>query len=116
MARSQRRRVDMTDRGGPPEELGATIARFLREHGHQARVSQAAVLDDWIRVAGPQIARITEARSISADGTLLIAVSTNAWMSELTMHEPEFLARLNEGSERPRVRRIRWQLASKLTP
>ena len=97
-------------RGGPPEDVGAAITRFLREHGHAERVAQAAVLDDWIRVAGPQIARITEARTISADGTLIIAVATNAWMAELTMHETEFLARLNEGSERPRVRRIRWQL------
>jgi predicted nucleic acid-binding Zn ribbon protein len=97
-------------RGGPPEEVGAAIARFLREHGHAERVTQAAVLDDWIRVAGPQIARITEARSISADGTLVIAVATNGWMAELSLHEPEFIARLNEGFERPRVRRIRWQL------
>jgi predicted nucleic acid-binding Zn ribbon protein len=97
-------------RGGPPEDVGATIMRFLRNHGHAERVAQAAVLDDWIRVAGPQIARITEARTITGDGTLLVAVTTNAWMSELAMHETELLARLNEGCERPRVRRIRWQL------
>jgi predicted nucleic acid-binding Zn ribbon protein len=97
-------------RGGPPEDVGAAIARFLREHGHSARVEQAAVLDDWARIAGPQIARITEARNITGDGTLVVAVKTNAWMSELAMHEIEFLARLNEGSATPRVRRIRWQL------
>jgi predicted nucleic acid-binding Zn ribbon protein len=97
-------------RGGPPEDVGATIARFLRDHGHAERVAQAAVLDDWLRVAGPQIARITQARSIGPDGTLVIAVKTNAWMSELAMHEAEFLARLNEGQDRPRVRRIRWQI------
>lgn len=102
----------MTKRGGPPEDVGATIARYLREHGHAERVAQAVVLDDWVRIAGPQIARITDARSITADGTLLVAVATNGWMAELAMHEPEFLARLNEGFERPRVRRIRWQLGT----
>lgn len=102
----------MTKRGGPPEDVGATIARYLQEHGHAERVAQAVVLDDWVRVAGPQIARIAEARTITADGTLVVAVTTNGWMAELTMHEPEFLARLNEGFERPRVRRIRWQLAT----
>jgi predicted nucleic acid-binding Zn ribbon protein len=94
----------------PAELVGAAIARFLKDNGHADRVAQATVLDDWVRVAGPQIARITEALTISADGTLVVAVATNGWMSELTMHEPEFLARLNEGSVRPRVRRIRWQL------
>jgi predicted nucleic acid-binding Zn ribbon protein len=97
-------------RGGPPEQLRAILERLLRDRGHAARVAQANVLDDWPRVAGAQIARVTEARSISADGTLLVAVTTNAWMSELSMHERVFLARLNEGSDRPRVRRIRWQL------
>jgi predicted nucleic acid-binding Zn ribbon protein len=112
MAHLRRCGDDMTERGGPPEELGAAITRFLRDKGYEGRVAQAAVLEDWIRVAGPQIARMTEARSISADGTLLVAVATNAWMSELAMHEPEFLARLNEGFDPPRVRRIRWQLRS----
>jgi predicted nucleic acid-binding Zn ribbon protein len=97
-------------RGGPPEELRAILERFLRDRGHASRVAQASVLDDWPRVAGAQIARVTEARSISADGTLVVAAATTAWMSELSMHERVFLARLNEGSERPRVRRIRWQL------
>lgn len=98
------------DRGGPPEALGEAIVRFLREHGHADRVSRAAVLDDWRGVVGPQIARMTEALSIGPDGTLVVGVSTNSWMSELSMHEPEFLARLNEGFESPRVRRIRWQI------
>ena len=99
-----------TPRGGPAEDIGATIARFLRDHGHAARVAQAVVLDDWLRVAGPEISRITEARTITGDGTLVVGVTTNAWMSELAMHEGEFLARLNEGFSPPRVRRIRWQI------
>lgn len=97
-------------RGGPTELIGEAVARFLKQHGHSSRVQQATVLEEWPRVVGPQIARATEARSISADGVLVVGVSTNSWMSELAMHEREFLARLNEGFERPRVRRIRWQL------
>lgn len=98
------------DRGGPTEAVGALIARFLRAHGHDKRVAQASVLDDWPRVAGRQISRVAEAVSISPDGTLVVAVSTSAWMSELALHELEFLERLNSDSGRPRVRRIRWQL------
>jgi predicted nucleic acid-binding Zn ribbon protein len=97
-------------RGGPPERIGSLIERFLRARGHEPRVAQAAVLDEWPRVAGPQIARVTEAVAITVDGTLVVAVSTNAWMTELSLHEPEFLDRLNGRSEPRRVRRIRWQL------
>lgn len=98
------------DRGGPAEPLGEAIARFLRQHGHSDRVARAAVLDDWRDVVGPQIARMTEALSIGADGTLVVGVTTNAWMAELSMHEPEFLERLNAGFSSPRVSRIRWQI------
>lgn len=100
----------MSERGGPAEGIGALIARFLQQHGHQERVDQAAILGEWATIAGPQIARVTEALSISPDGTLVIGVTTNAWMMELSMHEPELMAQLNAGHARPRVRRIRWQL------
>jgi predicted nucleic acid-binding Zn ribbon protein len=102
-------------RGGPTEPVGAAVARFLRSHGHAGRVEQASVLEEWARMVGPQIARATEALSISADGILIVGVSTNAWMAELAMHEREFLARLNEGSERQLVKRIRWQLKREST-
>lgn len=103
----------VTDRGGPPENIGAVVERFLDSHGHRARVALAAVVDDWPRIAGPQIARVTVARAVAADGTLIVGVATNAWMSELAMHEAEFVARLNEGFSPPRVRRIRWLLAAR---
>jgi predicted nucleic acid-binding Zn ribbon protein len=100
----------MKERGGPAEGIGALIARFLKEHGHQERVDQAAILGEWAAIAGPQIARVTEALSISPDGTLVVGVATNAWMMELGLHEPQLITQLNEGHARPRVKRIRWQL------
>jgi predicted nucleic acid-binding Zn ribbon protein len=92
------------------ERLGEAITRFLRRHGHAERVQQTAVLDDWSAAVGPQIARVAQARAVTADGILIVAVSTNAWMAELSLHEREFVARLNDGLDRPRVRRIRWHL------
>jgi predicted nucleic acid-binding Zn ribbon protein len=98
------------ERGGPAEGIGALIARFLQQHGHQERVEQAAILGEWAAIAGPQIARVTEALSISADGTLVVGVTTNAWMMELSLHEPQLIEQLNAGHARPRVKRIRWQM------
>ena len=111
MAHARRRDPVVTsERGGPAEAIGSLIQRYLKDHGHQTRIAQASVLDDWARVAGPQISRIAEAVSISADGTLVVAVTTSAWMSELALHEHEFLDRLNATADRPAVRRLRWQL------
>jgi predicted nucleic acid-binding Zn ribbon protein len=100
----------MKERGGPAEGIGALIARFLREHGHEARVAQAGILTEWAGIAGPQIARVTEALQILPDKTLVVGVRTHAWMTELSLHEPQLLAQLNAGHPAPRVARIRWQL------
>jgi predicted nucleic acid-binding Zn ribbon protein len=97
-------------RGGPAETIGAAIARFLAEHGHTERVKQMAVLAEWPAAAGPQIARVTEAVQFLPDRTLVVAVATHAWMTELSLHEPTLLAQLNAGFDPPRVARIRWQL------
>jgi predicted nucleic acid-binding Zn ribbon protein len=63
---------------------------------------------------GPQIAAVTQARSVGADGTLFVDVTTNAWMQELRLMEAELLGRLAsaEGAGPPIVR-IRWMLARK---
>jgi predicted nucleic acid-binding Zn ribbon protein len=41
---------------------------------------------------------------------LFVAVTTNAWMNELSLLEPELLRSLNTRSGRVPIRRIRWLL------
>jgi len=53
---------------------------------------------------------VTEPSSIAADGTMFVRVTTNAWMNELSLMEPELLRALNAKEGRPPVRRIRWLL------
>jgi len=53
---------------------------------------------------------VTDPRSVSANGTLFVAVTTNAWMTELSLLEPELLRSLNRRAERPPIKRIRWQI------
>ena len=59
---------------------------------------------------GPQIASVTEPRLITADGTLFVSVTTNAWMTELSLMEPELLRTINAQPGRLPIRKIRWQL------
>jgi predicted nucleic acid-binding Zn ribbon protein len=53
---------------------------------------------------------VTEPLSITSDGVLFVAVRTHAWMSELSLLEPELLASINGRPGRPAVKKIRWQL------
>ena len=93
-----------------PQPISAAISQFLEQSGLRDRVEQASVVPEWPRLVGPQISAVTEPLSVTADGVLFVAVRTHAWMSELSLLEPELLASLNRRPDRPPVKKIRWQL------
>jgi len=97
-------------RGKRPEPIARAISAFLEQAGLKERVEQASVVPEWPRLVGEQIAAVTEPKSVTSDGVLFVAVRTHAWMSELSLLEPELLASLNRREGRPPVRKIRWQL------
>ena len=101
----------MTERKRKPEAIGRIVATVLGEKGLAGRVEQAAIIPEWPKLVGPQIAAVTEPQSITATGTLFVHVTTNAWMNELSLLEPELLRSLNADAGRAPVRRIRWVLA-----
>jgi predicted nucleic acid-binding Zn ribbon protein len=94
-----------------PEALGNVVAKWLRSSGLSERVDQAAVIPEWPRLVGRQIAAVTTPKSITANGTLFVEVTTNAWMNELSLLEPELLKSINATAGRAPVVRIRWLLA-----
>jgi len=94
-----------------PEPIGQVLAEYLKAAGLSDRVEQAAVIPEWPRLVGPQIAAVTQPLVITSDGTLFVAVDTSPWMAELTLMEPTLLAALNsEGTSRAPVTKIRYRL------
>lgn len=93
-----------------PRQLGDVMSEVLKRAGVADRVAQAQVIPDWSKLVGPQIAKVTQPLSVTPQGTLFVAVTTNAWMTELSMMEPELLRRLNERTGRLQIKRIRWQI------
>jgi predicted nucleic acid-binding Zn ribbon protein len=93
-----------------PEPISSAISNFLEQSGLRERVQQASVVPEWPELVGAQISAVTEPLSVTADGVLFVAVRTHAWMSELSLLEPELLASINRRQDRPRVKKIRWQL------
>ena len=93
-----------------PQKLGDVVSGVLTQAGLSDRVAQAAVIPEWPALVGPQIARVTEPLSVTRQGTLFVAVTTNGWMTELSLMEPELLRRLNQHTGRLQIRKIRWQI------
>src|SRR5215831_8589620 len=100
----------MSDKKKRPEAVGNVVAKWLHASGLAERVDQAAVIPEWPRLVGPQIAAVTTPKSITSNGTLFVEVTTNAWMTELSLLEPELLKSINAAEGRASVRRIRWLL------
>jgi len=92
-----------------PERVDAVIATYLRTSGLAGRVAQAAVIRDWARLVGPQVAAVTEPLRISANGTLFVAVASNPWMAELSLMERQLLTAINRERGRTPVKKIRWE-------
>lgn len=93
-----------------PRKLGDVMNDVLKKSGIADRVAQANVIPEWPGLVGPQIARVTEPLSVTPQGTLFVAVTTNAWMTELSLMEPDLLRRLNQRAGRLAIRKIRWQI------
>ena len=62
--------------------------------GIAERVDQAGIIPEWPSLVGKQIAAVTSPKSVTANGTLFVEVTTNAWMNELSLLEPELLAEI----------------------
>ena len=100
----------MPDRPSRPTPLGDVLASVLAQAGITDRVAQASVVPEWASLVGSQIAAVTEPLSVTPDGTLFVAVATHAWMTELSLLEPELLKQLNGVPGRPPIGRLRLVL------
>jgi predicted nucleic acid-binding Zn ribbon protein len=90
--------------------VGGLVTDFLATSGLAGRVGQASVIPEWAALVGSQIAGVTTPLSVTADGTLFVGVTTNAWMTELSLLEPQILSAINRDAGRMPVKKIRWQV------
>ncbi len=94
-------------RGQPPARLGDALHRWLDQAGLTRRLELVRSVEDWAAVVGPQIAAVTRAETVNADGTLWVRVASSAWANELSLMAPRILARLNQ-NRGGQIKEIRW--------
>ena len=100
----------MSDKKRKPVSISDALTGFLQTTGLARRVEQVTAIDDWPNAVGAQIAGVTRALTITPDGILFVAVKSHAWMTELSLMEPELLSALNSAKGREKVRKIRFRL------
>ncbi|MEP6573060.1 MAG: DUF721 domain-containing protein [Gemmatimonadota bacterium] len=97
----------MADDKRNPTPIAAALESYLKRCGFSRRLEQVEVVEAWPTFVGPQIAAVTTAESVSAEGVLRVRVTTAAWANELSMMVPQILARVNAG-RKGRIKEIRW--------
>ncbi|MBA3644826.1 MAG: DUF721 domain-containing protein [Gemmatimonadaceae bacterium] len=97
-------------KGSRPGKIGDALQDYLKSSGLAPRVEQAGVIPNWKMLVGTQIAAVTEPISVSAGGILFVAVKTSAWMSELSLMEPELLRSINKDKSTGSIKKIRFRL------
>lgn len=95
-----------------PEPLGDALRRYLDQQGLAKRVGQATALEAWPGVVGPAVAAAARPLAVMADGTLIVAVRSSAWMNELSLMERDLLEALNRANPKAPLSRIRWQIGT----
>jgi predicted nucleic acid-binding Zn ribbon protein len=95
-----------------PEPIGDALRRYLDQKGLAKRVGQATALEAWPGVVGPAVAAAARPLSVIADGTLIVAVRSSAWMNELSLMERDLLDALNRVNPKAPLLRIRWQIGT----
>jgi len=100
----------MSGKKKKPEAIADVLQGWIDQSGIATRIGQASVVPEWENLVGPQIAAVTAPTSVSADGTLWVQVTTNAWMNELSLMKPQLLKALNVRPGKAKIRDIRWQL------
>ena len=87
--------------------LGEVLHGWLDRAGLTRRLDLAQAVEQWPAAVGPQIAAVTRAESVNADGTLWVRVASSAWANELSLMAPRILAKLNQ-NRRGQIKEIRW--------
>ncbi len=95
------------DKKRPLAPLAQVLEEYLASSGLGKGVERAEVVERWAELVGPQIAAVTQAESVSAEGVLRVRVATAPWATELSLMTPRILARVNAGRQ-GRINSIRW--------
>jgi predicted nucleic acid-binding Zn ribbon protein len=93
-----------------PQLVGELIPAYLAKKGFAAKVEAASVVPEWEDLVGGAIAAVTTPLRVS-EGTLIVAVTTSAWMRELDLMKSELMRRLNAGKRQGRIEHLVFVMA-----
>src|SRR5688500_19295019 len=90
-----------------PYAIRQVLDDWLAKSGLGKRLDVSQVVDRWAEVVGPQIAAVTRAEAVNAEGTLWVRVASSAWAHEVSLMAPRILGKRNQ-DRRGALREMGW--------
>ena len=95
---------------GGPTPLAEALDAYLQGAGLADALARLAALDEWAAAVGARVSEVTRPVEVRGD-TLVVEVSSSAWINELAMMSSLILKRVNERMGDPPIGRLRFRLA-----
>lgn len=92
-----------------PRRLDSALDTVLDRLGVTQAVERHGVFREWEQRLGPEIARAAHPHRVDGE-TLIVRVTSSAWLNELSLRQGEILRRLNAGRRRSSVQRLVFRL------
>lgn len=93
---------------GRASHVGGLLKNTLQALGVEERLLEQSVVEKWANVVGPHIAASSRAEEVR-EGALFVACKNSMWSSELTLHKPDIINRLNAAVGKAVVKDIRFK-------
>ncbi len=103
----------MGDARGRQVRLGNAMRTLLRRMDKTGRLGEARAVEEWHRVAGPQIGGHTFGAALRS-GELLVSVDSAGWATELAAMSETLRGRINEAIGKETVRSIRFTVGRRV--
>ena len=90
--------------------LAEALDGYLHDVGLADALARLAAIDEWASAVGARVSEVTRPVEVRGD-TLVVEVSSSAWINELAMMSTLILRRVNERMGTPPIERLRFRLA-----
>ena len=77
-----------------PKHISTAISSVIQQLGIGGKMKQMEVLEEWPRIVGEQIAKVTSAERLDG-GKLFIHVTRSTWRNELVFLKKALIAKIN---------------------
>jgi predicted nucleic acid-binding Zn ribbon protein len=79
----------------PPETLNRLLTTLLRNLGIEKKVKEYEVINNWAKIVGPKISKVTIPER-TENGILFVKVKSAAWKSELMFMKRDIMTTIDK--------------------